>query len=134
MTARIAARTARKGFTLVEVMAVVAIIMVLVGLSAFAVTSQLERAKKNEAYIKMGKIEQAAKNYYIQAGSVWPTTVQDLVNPGPDGVFLEGGDQAITDPWGGQFVLSITTDASGQERPVVTCTAKDGTPLTWPRN
>lgn len=128
-------RVARKGFTLIEVVAVTAIMMVLIGLAAFAVTSQLERAKVNEAYIKMGKIEQAAKQYYIEAGSVWPTSVQELVQPTAGGApLLEGGALAATDPWGGQFQISPQQDEAGTERLVVTCVnPKTGQTLTWPK-
>ena len=130
-----AARAVRKGFTLIEVVAVTAIIMVLVGLMAFGVVSQLDRAKVNEAYIKMGKIENAAKQYYIEAGSVWPTSVQELVQPTAGGApLLEGGAAAITDPWNGQFVGGPESDAAGSERYVVRCTnPKTGQQLTWPK-
>ena len=129
-------RVARKGFTLVELLAVMAIIMVLAGLGAFAVVSQLERAKVNEAYIKMGKIESAAKQFYIEAGSQWPQSVMDLVQPTAGGApIMEGGAAAVTDPWGGQFQLSTQPDEAGSERLVVTClNPRTGQQLTWPRN
>lgn len=128
-------RAVRNGFTLIEVVAVTAIIMVLVGLSAFAVVSQLERAKVNEAYIKMGKIENAAKQYYIEAGSTWPTSVQDLVQANAGGApLLEGGAAAATDPWGGQFQIATQQDEAGSERLVVSCVnPKTGQQLTWPK-
>lgn len=132
-----ATRVARKGFTLVELLAVMAIIMVLAGLGAFAVVGQMQKAKVNEAYIKMGKIEQAAKEYYISAGSVWPTSVMDLVQPLPDGSspIMEGGVMAVTDPWQQQFQITVQNDEAGSERLVVTTiNPKTGLQLTWPRN
>ncbi len=129
-----APRPTRRGFTLVELLAVMAILMVLAGLGAFAVNRQMQTAKKNEAYIKMGKVEQAAKQYYIESGSNWPASVMDLVQQTAGGApIMEGGLEAVTDPWGGQFQMSFVTDSAGSERPMITCTAKDGTVLTWPK-
>lgn len=126
--------TRRAAFTLVELLAVMAIIMVLAGLGAFAVVRQMETAKKNEAYIKMGKIEQAAKQYYIESGSNWPPSVMELVQPTAGGApLLEGGMAAITDPWGGQFQGQPEPDAAGSERYVVRCTTSKGETLQWPR-
>lgn len=126
--------TRRSAFTLVELLAVMAIIMVLAALGAFAVVRQMESARKNEAYIKMGKIEQAAKQYYIESGSNWPSSVMELVQPTAGGApLLEGGMSAITDPWGGQFQAQPETDAAGSERYVVRCTTKNGEVLQWPR-
>jgi general secretion pathway protein G len=130
-----AVRAARRAaFTLVELLAVMAIIMVLAGLGAFAVVSQMDKARRNEAYIQMSKIENAAKQYYIANGT-WPASVMDLVQQQPDGSAapLEGGLAAVTDPWKGQYSGGPQLDAAGVERYVVTCTTSRGEVLTWPK-
>ena len=58
----------------------------------------------------------------------------DLVQTTAGGApILEGGMAAATDPWGGQFQLSVQPDVSGSERVVITCVTKSGQTLQWPR-
>lgn len=123
---------ARRGFTLLEVLAVVSILVVLASLATFATVRTLENAKKNEAKLKAQKIEQAIRVLYTETGS-YPNSLQDLIAAGANGAPpLEGGLAAITDPWNGQFQFNVTQDAAGSERVVVSTTARDGTPIQWP--
>ena len=123
----------RPGFTLVEVLAVVAIIVILAGLATFAVTSALGGAKESECKIRMQSVVSACKTYYTKYGT-WPQTIEVLIQP-IEGrpPMLEGGPSAISDPWTGQeFGYQVTSDQYGSQRVVLTATSPDGITIQWP--
>jgi len=96
----------RDGFTLLEVLVVVAILVVLASVGSIYLLRYLDDAKKDKAKLQAKSIQTAAKAYYLKYDTV-PETVQALVNPGAgEKPFLEGGNQAITTPWGNPFGIS----------------------------
>jgi hypothetical protein len=46
---------------------------------------------------------------------------------------MEGGENAIKDPWGKPFQFDIRQDANGEETPVVHTTNPQGKTIAWPR-
>src|SRR5579885_697023 len=124
----------RAGFTLLEVLVVVAILVILASVATFAVVKYLRDAKLSQADLQMQKIEQAAKAYYTQSGGNWPTSIDMLVTQTEAGPpFLEGGASAITDPWGKPYQIELTQDAYGSTRLVVWTTDDYGQRRQWPR-
>ena len=133
-TRRLAART-RQGFTLLEVLVVVAILVILASVATFATVSYLKQARNDQATLQAQKIHQAAKAYYTKSGGVWPQSLQELVVPVSPGVppLLEGGETEITDPWGTPFQFNVVPDdGTGTERFVVFTTSPDGAQIQWP--
>ena len=65
----------RKGFTLVELMVVVAIIAVLVTIVTIAARGSLESARSNRADAMRSVLEQAISAYYAQEGR-WPDAIE----------------------------------------------------------
>jgi general secretion pathway protein G len=130
---RLAART-RAGFTLLEVLVVVAILVILASVATFATVSYLKGAKLDQAKLEAQKIHQAAKAYYTKSSGVWPESLQQLVVSPSQGVppLLEGGQSAITDPWGKPFQFNLTDDGTGTERFVVFTTSPEGSQIQWP--
>ncbi len=95
----------RNAFTLLEVLVVVAILVILASVASVYVFGYLDRAKQDKAKLQGKAIETAAKSYYLRYNNLPPNT-QALINPGAgEKPFLEGGQDAITTPWGGQFQL-----------------------------
>ena len=54
----------RKGFTLIELMAVIAILVIIMGLALPNITSSIERSKQKQKTAKIKLIESAAEIYF----------------------------------------------------------------------
>lgn len=132
---RLAART-RAGFTLIEVLVVVSIIVILASVATFAAVSFLSGAKIDEATIKAQNIQKAGMAYYTKSSGVWPDSLQLLVIRDPNTgtqPLLEGGESAITDPWGQPYQFEVILDDTGTERFVVYTVSPEGNRIQWPR-
>lgn len=66
-----------KGFTLIEMMVVVAIIAVLAAVAIPKFMKSMDAAKSIEAVTNMGRIADALNSYYAQYG-IFPTTPNDM--------------------------------------------------------
>lgn len=86
-------------------------------LAETGVFKRVEGAHEREAMLRMQKIEQGCKNYYVVNDEKWPASLRDLSEKrGGKPPLLEGGLKAVTDPWGAPFRFEVVTDASGSER------------------
>ena len=99
----------RGGFTLLEVMIVLFILVTMAGLAVFAFQGQREMANRQNAYIYVKSLEQAIDLYVANVGYP-PTTAQGLgalVSPPADlpnqgawaGPYLKT-NATTKDPWG----------------------------------
>ena len=97
-TSRAAARsTFRAGFTLMELLVVVALLVVLAGTGGVIYMNYLEGAKEDVARTQVHELTQAAEAYRIRYGE-YPQSLAALTQPGPDGrATLE--PSALVDPW-----------------------------------
>ena len=91
----------RRGFTLMEVLVVVAIIVVLAGISVPILLNRLEEAKIDRAYVDCKTLSDTVATYYLRYGE-YPQGLRDLTQPRPDGgkPYLE--ESALKDPWGNE--------------------------------
>jgi general secretion pathway protein G len=130
-TRRLAARS-RGGYTLLEVLVVVALLLILASVATFATMRYLPQARVSQAKLQMQKISQAAESYYTQYSEM-PTTQALIQSTQQDGLapLLPGGPAAITDPWGQPFQLTETQDNYGSMRFVVISTGS-GQQIMWP--
>lgn len=122
----------RTGFTLMEVLIVMAIIVIIMGLGGVYVFRSYEDAKKSAATATAIQIGNAAQQYYVKFNS-YPENLDQLVSP-PDGhaPFVE--PQALTDPWGGRFLYDAAGQHNGGRKPDVWAVAKDGEVCgNWPK-
>lgn len=71
-------RTARRGFTLLEMMLVVMIIGVLIGVAAWNIGSQGTKARRAATVATMKTVESMLKTYNLDYG-MYPPTVNALV-------------------------------------------------------
>jgi len=95
------------GFTLVELLVVLAILGLLAGLVGPRVLGQLDGAKTKTATVQIKDLEQAAELFKLDVGR-FPTTaeglnalVQKVSVPGWNGPYLKKG--LPTDPWGNPY-------------------------------
>ena len=88
-------RTARAGFTLIEIMLVVVIIGLLAGIVAVSIPKNLEKARRNKAKADIASIGVAIQTYYMDKGH-YPASL-DVLTQGEDPDL----EKAIPlDPWG----------------------------------
>jgi general secretion pathway protein G len=94
-------RTRRNGFTLMEVLVVVAILIVLAGIGV-AVFGYLESSKEKAAQLQIRNIETAVTKYNLDHGQ-FPESLQILATP-QEGhhAYLEAKD--LYDPWNRPYV------------------------------
>lgn len=98
---------AQEGFTLVELLVVLAILGLLAAIAAPQVMRQLGGAKSEAAEIQLEKLGGVLDLYRLEVG-VYPTTAEGLTAlvdrpaaaaPSWNGPYLKNPD-ALTDPWG----------------------------------
>lgn len=119
------ARAARRSaFTLLEVLIVVAILVVLAGVSSVYVFRYLEDSKVGAAKAGAATLAKAAQTYEIQFGQL-PESLQQLVQP-PDGrkPFVE--PDALNDPWGKPFQYDPAGAHNHALKPDVWTTTPEG--------
>jgi general secretion pathway protein G len=121
--------TRRAGFTLLEVLVVVAILVILAGVASISIFRYMEDAKVGRAKSDMRAIEGAIKTFYIQNGD-WPPQ-DNLAAIAP---LLEQGQVALVDPWGQPYTWELKTyadetDGTTKQRPVVYCQPPGGKPV-----
>lgn len=97
------AKSARAGFTLIELMIAIVIIGIIAGGSIYFAMTVLENAKRSATTTALQTIKLSIMNYRSEKGE-YPRTIQDLVNAG----FLK--KPAPKDGWDRNFVYRPTPD------------------------
>lgn len=114
----------RAAFTLLEVLIVVAIIVVLVGLTSVYVMRYLDDAKKDAARIKATHLATVLSAYHTSKGD-YPASLDGLLQPG-DGGKPYLGPEEIVDPWGKTFQFDVNGPHNNGLRPDVWTQSPDG--------
>ena len=101
------------GFTLIELMAVIAIIIVLVALLSPALNKVMEQAQEKKAKAMVGALEVGTNMYYTDQGS-YPGDLGDLLSP-PAGYesYMDNKDfdgSNFVDPWDSAYQYSNTAN------------------------
>ncbi|MDP9749651.1 MULTISPECIES: prepilin-type N-terminal cleavage/methylation domain-containing protein [Thermoanaerobacter] len=91
-----------RGFTLIELIVVIAILGILAAIAVPRVTTSLKTAKENADIANAQIIGQAAERYYIETGNT-TDNIKDLVDAG----YLNKVPQPAD---GGQFTLEMSDD------------------------
>lgn len=110
--------SSKMGFTLIEILLVVAIIGMLVALVGVAVPKFLENARKDTAKTQIRMLETAVDAYNMKNGKN-PATLDEVKD------FLKGGEVPET-PWHGDYQYASSSSSAGFTYEI-TCTAQDGT-------
>jgi len=128
-------RRTRDAFTLVEILVVMAILVIIASIGTIGLLRYLENARESNARMNAQNIQKAAKSYYAMNDSNWPPSLSYLIGGDGGRPLIEGGERAITDPWGKPFQFEVVQDqlGTGEEIPVVFTTNPQGKRIAWPR-
>ena len=113
-------RRSRGGFTLMEVLLVLAILVILSSLAVVGYQQIQKNMYQRAAKVQIELYSEAADIYYTDVG-MFPMQLQDLIIPPQDvpenkwkGPYLKGELQ--TDPWGTDYEYSVIQDGLGNDK------------------
>ena len=115
------AKRRSRGFTLVELLVVLAILTLLVGLVGPRILGQLGGAKSKTAAVQIADIEKALELFKLDVGR-FPSSQEGLdalmtrpaAASGWNGPYLKGGAVPV-DPWGNKYQYANPAPAGGVE-------------------
>jgi type II secretion system protein G len=101
-------RKSQSGFTLTELLIVIAILGILAGVGTFAYTRYLEDAKKKATVTELKILSQSVIAYQ-GARSEWPRRLQDI----KDYIKQQGSKDPFKDAWGSDYIYRRPGRGSG---------------------
>ena len=105
---------ARAGFTLVELLVVVAILGILGAVAVQNVIGHIDTTRKTAAKMGVDNIHSAIVTYKI-AHKKLPSSLNDLVtSQGDEEPILQGGEGALLDPWDNEYQLKSVSGSSSR--------------------
>jgi hypothetical protein len=91
--------------------------------------------KETQARMKAKVIRDACMAFRVNTGA-YPARLAELI--GEEKLYLEGGENALKDPWGQPFQFTLIQDADGDSTPVVwtirTISFGRKRILSWPKD
>jgi general secretion pathway protein G len=123
------ARQSRRGFTLLEILMVVAIIVVLAGLGAYYLIPMLSQSEEDTAKIKAKGLDLPVQSYYLKHHQ-WPSTLQVLTQAdelNANSPYVP--DDGILDPWGNEYQINTAGPNNKGAKPDIFTTSPSGKTL-----
>jgi general secretion pathway protein G len=131
-------RQRRAGFTLMEMMVVVAIILSLAGLGIVYMAGQADEGVKTRIKTQIKSLTDVAIIYKTQHNGEWPQSLEQLTQVDPvtgNPPYIKMED--MLDPWNRPFQYSVTGQNNNGMQPDISCTPMNpawGTFANWSRN
>ncbi len=107
------ARSRRRGFTLIEILVVIAILAIIGSVAAVKYMAYLKDAAVKTAGIKIRELEKTIELYYSQ-NQRYPETLDELVTPEEEGKQSVLKQSGLLDPWKHLITYEVT---EGMEPP-----------------
>jgi general secretion pathway protein G len=111
-------RAIRRGFTLMEILIVVAIIVVLAGVGTVYLLPQLEGSKEDTAHLRAKQIETALTAYYAKY-KLYPESLAALAQPQQDGGKPFIAEEGLLDPWDQPYAFTAEGEVFGGAKPEI---------------
>jgi len=103
----------KRGFTLIELMLVIAMVGVLASIATPSYLNYAQRARASQCHIDRGEAQNVIIQYYHDHPDTELTSLQQLIDAG----YLQSGFNC---PLGGEYVL-IPAKVAGSQYPIVAC-------------
>ena len=97
----------KRGFTLVELLVVVAIIGILATGATIYVSGYLDKAYLTKAKEQVGVFATAVESYRQEHKQHLPKSLSDLLVEEDGKTYIQGGEGALEDPWGNPYELKV---------------------------
>lgn len=108
----------RRGFTLMEILIVVAIIVVVAGTATVYLLPSLEGAKEDSAHVRAKQIETAVTAYYAKYKK-YPDSLDVLSQAQPDGGKPFISAEGLLDPWDRTYQIRAEGEIYGGAKPEI---------------
>ena len=133
MILRTTERQGRGGFTLMEILVVVAILVILASVGGYYYMGSLENAKLDVARLQIKALENGCETYKLNSGGDWPSGLQALLQPvnGKDPSFTD--PEKLLDPWKRPYQYNPQGSRNGGVKPDIWCVSPKGQEVgNWP--
>lgn len=118
-------KAVRQGFTLMEVLVVVAIILILASLGGYYLIGQANEARKSGAKAQIRVLTTAVENYELNYMQKPGNLAQLLVKGERGGPYLKNRD-ALIDPWGREYQYNPQGPRNGGTQPDIWSMTPEG--------